>query len=61
MPFLCTCVTLQFDNPIRRWAVNDRTQNLVANRDGMLTLTFAYAAPTNPTALANWLPVPVSG
>jgi hypothetical protein len=54
------CVTVQFYNPIQRWAINDRTQNLVPNSDGTVTLALAYAAPTDPIALANWLPVPVS-
>jgi hypothetical protein len=47
-------------NPINRYTIGDRTSGLIYNEDGTLTVTFSYAAPTNPAARANWLPVPVS-
>lgn len=43
-------------NPIRRYAVGNRTAGLERNADGSLTLTLQSQPPTN--GVANWLPTP---
>ncbi len=43
------------DNPIRRYAVGDRTRGLVRAGDGTLTLALQ---PDAPADAANWLPTP---
>jgi hypothetical protein len=45
-------------NPIERYSIGDRTPGIVYNADGSLTVTISNARPTDPTALANWLPAP---
>lgn len=45
------------ENPIRRYAVGDRTRGLVRNTDGSLTFLLQADQPTGPLA-ANWLPAP---
>lgn len=45
------------DNPIRRYAVGDRTPGLVRNGDGSLTILVQADQPTGPLS-ANWLPAP---
>ncbi len=45
------------DNPIRRYAVGDRTPGLVHNGDGSLTFLLQADQPTGPLA-TNWLPAP---
>ncbi|KAJ3274167.1 hypothetical protein HDV01_003450 [Terramyces sp. JEL0728] len=44
-------------NPIERFAIGDRTPGLVHNSDGSLTITVSATQPTDPVAIANWLPV----
>jgi hypothetical protein len=46
------------DNPIRRYAVGNRTPGLLADADGGLTLMLA---PDDPGPGANWLPTPAKG
>jgi hypothetical protein len=47
-----------FDNPLRRYALGDRSADLVYGADGSLDL---YAGIAPPTGLeANWLPAPAS-
>lgn len=43
------------ENPIKRYAINDRTPGLVQNKDGGLTIKIQHDSPTNK---ANWLPAP---
>jgi hypothetical protein len=43
-------------NPIERYSIGDRTQGLVRDADGGLTITIAHAAPLDTTQRANWLP-----
>lgn len=45
------------DNPLRRYAVGDRTPGLTRNADGSLTILLQAEAPSGPLA-ANWLPAP---
>jgi len=45
------------DNPIRRYAVGDRTQGLARNPDGSLTILLQADAPSGALA-GNWLPTP---
>ncbi len=45
------------DNPIRRYAVGDRTPGLVRDADGSLTFLVQADPPKGPQA-ANWLPAP---
>lgn len=45
-------------NPIGRYAIGDRTAGLHRGADGSLTLHVQHEAPTEPQALANWLPAP---
>lgn len=42
-------------NPLKRYAVGDRTPGLRRNADGSLTLTLSHARPADAT---NWLPAP---
>ena len=44
-----------FDNPLNRYAINDRTPGLVKGADGSLTIVIQHTAPTDT---ANWLPAP---
>ena len=50
------------DNPIGRYAISDRTPDLVYAADGSLTLTLQREQPTDKPAggasAANWLPAP---
>ena len=43
-------------NPIERYSMGDRTEGLVRDADGGLTLTLAAHAPLEAKARANWLP-----
>jgi hypothetical protein len=45
------------DNPIRRYAIGDRTKGLVRNRDGSLDIAIQKESP-GPGLEGNWLPVP---
>ncbi|WP_280451837.1 DUF1254 domain-containing protein [Nocardia cyriacigeorgica] len=45
------------DNPIARYSIGDRTPGIVYD-DGALTITISHTPPSDPTALANWLPAP---
>ncbi|QBJ97418.1 DUF1254 domain-containing protein [Rhodococcus sp. ABRD24] len=45
-------------NPIGRYSIGDRTEGLVYDADGSLTLTLSATEPQDPTARANWLPTP---
>lgn len=46
------------DNPIRRYAVGNRTPGLVKNADGSLDLFVQQQAPDDAMQKANWLPAP---
>lgn len=46
--FLCA-------NPIQRYAIGDRTENLKWEADGALCIDFSHQEPADP---ANWLPTP---
>jgi hypothetical protein len=46
------------DNPIRRYAIGNRTPGLVHNADGSLDIALQHDAPADPTLRANWLPAP---
>ena len=43
------------DNPLNRYAINDRTPGLVRGADGSLTVLIQHEAPADT---ANWLPAP---
>ena len=43
------------DNPLNRYAINDRTPGLVKAADGSLTITIQH---TPPADTSNWLPAP---
>lgn len=45
-------------NPIDRYSIGDRTQGIVLDNDGALTITISHNRPTDPKAAANWLPCP---
>jgi hypothetical protein len=47
------------ENPIHRYAVNDRTEGLKFGPDGSLEIAIQNAPSTSPTA--NWLPAPAGG
>ena len=44
------------DNPIARYSVGDRTEGLIFDSDGSLTIPIQHAPP--PTHSSNWLPAP---
>lgn len=44
-----------FDNPLNRYTINDRTENLVYDGDGSLTVHIAASPPQDRV---NWLPAP---
>lgn len=46
------------ENPINRYSIGDRTDGLIYNQDGSVTLTISAEKPTDPAQLANWLPAP---
>ena len=48
-------------NTIGRYSIGDRTDGLVQDPDGGLTLTLQHAAPLDAAALTNWLPAPEDG
>lgn len=45
-------------NAAGRYSVGDRTEGIVYDDDGGLTITMSATRPTDPTAAANWLPTP---
>lgn len=45
-------------NPIDRYSIGDRTSGLHYESGGGLTLYVQHDEPTDPAALANWLPAP---
>lgn len=46
------------DNEIDRYSIGDRTQGVVRDADGGVTITMSATRPADPTAAANWLPTP---
>ncbi|MBL0730075.1 DUF1254 domain-containing protein [Piscinibacter sp. HJYY11] len=46
------------DNPIKRYAVGNRTPGLVKNADGSLDFYVQAQEPADATQKANWLPAP---
>ena len=46
------------ENPIGRYLVNARTEGLVRDPDGALTITMQRTEPADPSERANWLPTP---
>ncbi len=48
------------DNPLQRYALGDRTSDLVRDHDGGLEILISAAAPPTGEAV-NWLPAPTSG
>jgi hypothetical protein len=49
------------ENEINRYSIGDRTIGLTPAADGSLTIHVQHDAPTDPEALANWLPAPADG
>jgi hypothetical protein len=49
--FLC-------ENPINRYLINNKTEGLIKEDDGSLTIYLQPAEPTNAKERANWLPAP---
>ena len=45
------------DNPIRRYAIGDRTPGLTVDRDGSFEILIQHGQPAGPAA-SNWLPAP---
>jgi hypothetical protein len=46
------------DNPIKRYALGDRSPDLAKNPDGTLDIFIQHTAPTNNTLQPRWLPAP---
>lgn len=46
------------DNSINRYSIGDRTEGIIYNEDGSLTITVSSNEPTDTIARANWLPAP---
>jgi len=46
------------ENPINRYLVNNRTDELIKRKDGSLTITLQHDEPSDPMERANWLPAP---
>lgn len=46
------------DNPIRRYAIGNRTPGIVANEDGSLDIALQRDEPDDARLRANWLPAP---
>jgi hypothetical protein len=46
------------DNVLGRYSIGDRTQGVVLDDDGALTITISHERPTDPKSAANWLPSP---
>lgn len=47
------------DNPIKRYAIGNRTPGLVVQADGALSIALQHAPPGAANELANWLPAPL--
>lgn len=45
-------------NEIDRYSIGDRTPGIVLDADGGITITMSAVRPTDPAAVANWLPAP---
>lgn len=45
-------------NPLKRYAVGDRSSGLLKNSDGSIDVWIAHAQPIQSDRLANWLPAP---
>lgn len=45
-------------NPLKRYAIGDRTPGLHRNDDGSIDLWLTHTAPSQSAQLANWLPAP---
>lgn len=45
-------------NPLDRYSLGTKNKDLTFGSDGSLTLTAGGTAPSDPAALANWLPAP---
>ena len=45
-------------NPLKRYAIGDRTTGLLRNADGSIDIWIAHQPPPDPRRLANWLPAP---
>ncbi len=46
-------------NPLKRYAVGDRTTGLIKNPDGSIDIWITHQPPPEPDRQANWLPAPV--
>ena len=46
------------ENPIHRYSIGDRTQGVILDDDGALTITISHQQPAGDKELANWLPSP---
>ena len=45
-------------NPLKRYAVSERTQGLIKNEDGSIDIWITHAQPVDSNRQANWLPAP---
>jgi hypothetical protein len=46
---------------MNRYSIGDRTEGIIYNDDGGITLSLSHKMPVDIVARANWVPIPEAG